>query len=410
MKSYVKVQAIWTAAIVFSIASTIAAAPSLSQTAFRAVAGASCASLGTLTLHDAKRNKDIAVRVTYPTRDGTYPVILFSHGAGGSKDSYTYLSTYWAEHGYVVIQPTHQDSIGRPASAREGLRKLLQVIRKIPLDYAGWENRSRDVSFVIDCLPRIQRDVPVKLDTARIGIGGHSYGAFTSVIKCGGKVPGNALPYLHDAKDDRFKALLAISPQAVRKSAKEFGFDDKNAWANIRVPAMYMTGTYDQTGWTKAANRKQAFDGSPHGDKYFVVIDGANHMTFAGPSRISPRTALAGPSRISPPTTLKNTMDKESAAAPLAASAAMNAGTGFQRRRLLGERGASQSIAAGLSQRFGPPEKGDRATMLKSVELVTTAFWDRYLKGDIKGAEFLSNYQSMSGSKQDHANFKIETK
>ena len=37
-----------------------------------------------LTLRDAKRGKDLPLRVTYPEGQGKFPIILFSHCAGGS--------------------------------------------------------------------------------------------------------------------------------------------------------------------------------------------------------------------------------------------------------------------------------------------------------------------------------------
>ncbi len=39
-----------------------------------------------LVLHDAHRNKDLHVRIFYPNDSGKYPVIVFSHGAGGSQN------------------------------------------------------------------------------------------------------------------------------------------------------------------------------------------------------------------------------------------------------------------------------------------------------------------------------------
>jgi predicted dienelactone hydrolase len=63
---------------------------------------------------------------------GQFPVIVFSHGAGGSGQNYFPLTHYWATHGYVIIQPTHNDSIalrrergdavpGNPRELVEGL-------------------------------------------------------------------------------------------------------------------------------------------------------------------------------------------------------------------------------------------------------------------------------------------------
>src|SRR5258708_5035750 len=39
-------------------------------------------------LHDAQRNKDVGMVIEYPTRGGPHPIIIFSHGYGGSKNGY----------------------------------------------------------------------------------------------------------------------------------------------------------------------------------------------------------------------------------------------------------------------------------------------------------------------------------
>jgi hypothetical protein len=54
-----------------------------------------------LVLHDAKRAKDLPLRVTYPRGGDRHPLIVWSHGAGGSKDNYQPIVTHWASHGYV---------------------------------------------------------------------------------------------------------------------------------------------------------------------------------------------------------------------------------------------------------------------------------------------------------------------
>ncbi|HKC62773.1 MAG TPA: hypothetical protein VKB86_04015, partial [Pyrinomonadaceae bacterium] len=35
-----------------------------------------------MLLHDSKRNKDLPVRIDFPKSRGSFPVIVFSHGAG----------------------------------------------------------------------------------------------------------------------------------------------------------------------------------------------------------------------------------------------------------------------------------------------------------------------------------------
>src|ERR1044071_3671029 len=63
-----------------------------------------------LVLRDASRNRDVPVKIYYPrSKDPQekFPVIVFSHGAGGSKDGYAYLGETWAQAGYVCVHPEH---------------------------------------------------------------------------------------------------------------------------------------------------------------------------------------------------------------------------------------------------------------------------------------------------------------
>jgi len=54
-----------------------------------------------LVLRDSSRGRDIALKVYFPREPGKFPVVIFSHRLGGSKDGYEYLGRYWAEHGYA---------------------------------------------------------------------------------------------------------------------------------------------------------------------------------------------------------------------------------------------------------------------------------------------------------------------
>src|SRR5205814_9370355 len=57
-------------------------------------------------VHDAQRNRDIDVVIEYPTRGGPYPVIVFSHGYGSSKNGYASLTEYWTSHCFACIKPS----------------------------------------------------------------------------------------------------------------------------------------------------------------------------------------------------------------------------------------------------------------------------------------------------------------
>jgi len=103
-----------------------------------------------LTWHDPKRDRDVPVRIYSPTnRTGPFPVIIFSHGLGGTRDGYQYLGEYWAARGYVSVHVQHRgsdDAVWRDA----GLFQGKSAMRKAVANPNNAINRVMDVSFVID--------------------------------------------------------------------------------------------------------------------------------------------------------------------------------------------------------------------------------------------------------------------
>jgi len=233
-----------------------------------------------LVLRDNARSKDLAFNVLHPDGTGPFPVIIFSHGAGASRDNYLNLTSYWASHGYIVIQPSHADSIalrraqGKPAGWGEALHEALA-------DPNAWQNRPQDISFLIDSLAQIQRMVPQleqRMNMRSIGVGGHSFGAYTSEAIAGALVQLKKDSPPVSLADRRVTAVIAMSPEG----PGQIGFVD-NSWNDQYLPIMTMTGTRDYAGLAKGPSwRKIPFDRSPAGDKYHLLIAGGNHFSFVG--------------------------------------------------------------------------------------------------------------------------------
>jgi predicted dienelactone hydrolase len=119
------------------------------------------------------------------------------------------------------------------------------------------------------------------LDRGRIGVGGHSYGAYTAVAIGGATVqmPGGKSPV--SFADKRVRAIAVLSPQG----EGEMGLTAQS-WENIRVPMLAMYGSRDFGTQRRTPTwRSQPFNGAPPGDKYDVELEGATHFTFVGPMR-----------------------------------------------------------------------------------------------------------------------------
>jgi predicted dienelactone hydrolase len=230
---------------------------------------------------DAKRDRAVPVKIYYPkTGSGPFPIIIFSHGLGGSRDGYSYLGNYWASHGYVSVHLQHigsDTSVFQNASGGE----LHQTLVRAAADPGNITNRPLDVSFAIDQMIKLNgEESPFKgrLDTNRIGMAGHSFGAFTT-LAIAGQLFISPLGREASWPDPRVKAAIPMSASVPRNKKT---LDE--AYSKIKIPCFHMTGTEDDSpiGDTKAEDRRIPFDHSKGSDQYLVTFKDGDHMIFSG--------------------------------------------------------------------------------------------------------------------------------
>jgi dienelactone hydrolase len=213
-------------------------------------------SVDDLKIQDSKRGKTLDVRVTYPdSGTGPYPLIVFSHGAGASKDDYLALTRYWASHGYVVMQVNHEDS------GAQGMKERSKA----------WSTRPGDLSALIDHVGDVEARIPAlkgKIDTKHVGVAGHSFGGQTAQMMGGYRLRGEG-----GGRDDRVSAIIGIAPPGAAPG------ESQRSWADIKVPMLTIFGTSDigsksETPLWRADGYKNAT--SP--DNYLILVDNADHL------------------------------------------------------------------------------------------------------------------------------------
>ena len=226
-----------------------------------------------VVLHDDARQTNIPLKIYYPDAPGPFPVIVFSHGALASKDAYSGLGRYWASFGYVSIHPSHGDSV-----ADSG---FCGTLHEAITDPRAWEDRPRDISFVLDSLAHVASFAPQlagKLDLTRIGVAGHSFGAYTAALIGGTTIH---VPWKKEPQrfaDPRVGAIVLLSPQGEGRMGLT-----ADSWGDVRLPMLLMYGSRDFGPFGEPPVwRNEAFLRAPPGDKYDVELEGATHMCFAG--------------------------------------------------------------------------------------------------------------------------------
>ena len=224
-------------------------------------------------VRDAARSREIPILVYLPTATSPAPVLIFSHGLGGSREMGAFLGEHWARRGYVAVFLQHPGSDvdvwqGQPRG--QGMASLGSA--------ASAQNfllRVRDVPAVLDQLARWQlasgHDLRGRLDMARIGMSGHSFGAITTQAVSGQTFPAGIV-----AADPRIKAALPMSPSTPQRGSAS------SAFAAVKIPWLVMTGTLDSSpiGNASPASRREVFAALPPPSKYELVLDGAEHSAF----------------------------------------------------------------------------------------------------------------------------------
>jgi predicted dienelactone hydrolase len=225
---------------------------------------------------DSARKRPVPVKIYAPDAGkDAFPVIIFSHGLGGTREGYEYLGRHWAAHGYVSVHLQHE---GSDDAAWRGRGRPMQAMREAAADPQNAINRPLDVRFAIDQVLELNsKPGPFQgcLDTNRIGMAGHSFGAFTT-LAVAGQVFG---PGDRSLGDSRVKAAIAMSAPVPRANRDR-------SYGRVRIPILHLTGTEDDSpiGDTKAAERRIPFDHITGADQYLLILKGGDHMVFSGRS------------------------------------------------------------------------------------------------------------------------------
>ena len=238
-----------------------------------------------LSITDAVRKREIPVRIYLPQTNSTAPLVLFSHGLGGSREGSVYLGKHWAARGYVAVflqHPGSDTSVWQgvaPAERTAALREAANLQTFIA--------RVQDVPAVLDQLTHWEsmqgHPLAGRVDMDKVGMSGHSFGAITTQAVSGQRDPRGRTLFT----DKRIDAAIIMSPSTPRRGTAE------SAFGAISLPWMLLTGTQDTApiGNADLASRLAVYPALPAGGKYELVLHDAEHSAFT--DRALPGDSLA---------------------------------------------------------------------------------------------------------------------
>jgi predicted dienelactone hydrolase len=228
---------------------------------------------------DPVRQRNVPVRLRWPDENrftGPWPIVIFSHGLGGTREGGSVWGEAWVDAGFVVVHVQHTGSdlnavrgVTRTFTDQRALRTLATPEQLMA--------RLQDMSFVLNEIEKrhsAHQDLWHLAIPTRVGLAGHSFGAHTTMGMAGQRYPG-----FEGVAEPRLASFIAFSPTVPMVGSAQRAFE------RLSRPLLSITGTRDSDVVGVGATpekRKAVFAALPPGDKAHLVLMDADHMTFAG--------------------------------------------------------------------------------------------------------------------------------
>ncbi|OEU14431.1 alpha/beta-hydrolase [Fragilariopsis cylindrus CCMP1102] len=218
--------------------------------------------------------RDATIREIIDNNGHKWPLIIFSHGSGAYRISYSFWTEFLASHGYIVAACDHPGSArytivnGKVITPGGKRSDRLQMEIDRPLDIiqiingiessSKWNSNSNgndnDEKLFKNCI-----------DTNNVAVTGMSFGGYTTAE-------------VIDLCDKRIKAGIMMCSSMSMSGTKKLHTTERN---NKSTPVMIMIGTEDTVLGDKHNNsNRQYVNNHKDGDSYLLEIKRGGHVSF----------------------------------------------------------------------------------------------------------------------------------
>jgi len=234
---------------------------------------------------DADRQRPVPARLYLPQQaspDGPVPLVVFSHGLGGSRTGYSYLARHWADVGMASLHPQH---VGSDSSVWRGNPlDLLQRLQSAARDAEALA-RVLDLRFALDQV--LASDQGRLIDVTKIAVAGHSYGANTAMLVAGAQVNKDGTN-LGELRDQRIKAAILISAPPLLGQGPA-----QQVLGAVTTPTLHITSledTINLPGYRSTVEDRIAiFEAMKRSPRTLAIYNTGGHSIFTD------RTTRSGP-------------------------------------------------------------------------------------------------------------------
>ena len=194
-----------------------------------------------------------------PSSNKKWPLVVFSHGSGAYRASYSFWTEFLASHGFVVAACDH------PGSARYTIVDG-EVLGASNNRKQNEKNRPLDIIQIID---GVQEGSPKpalfgKIDTDNVGMTGMSFGGWTTTV-------------VMELQDPRIKAVVMMCASMAMSGSKDYHTPSRK---NKSTPVLVMMGTEDTVLADCNDANRQYVDNHSDGDAYLLEIVRGGHVSF----------------------------------------------------------------------------------------------------------------------------------
>jgi dienelactone hydrolase len=224
---------------------------------------------------DTARQRAVPWRLYLPraaSASRPVPMVVFSHGIGGSRQGYSYLGRHWAGEGVASLHVQH---VGSDRQLWFGnVFTLPSRLREAATDGEAIA-RPQDTRFALDQV--LRSELGERIDAGALIAAGHSYGANTTLLSVGAVVErGGRLIDLHD---QRYRAAIVISAPPFYGER-----EPQRILGGVRVPSLHITCTEDVIRipgyFSDAADRIAVYEATGGPAKALAVFEGGSHSMF----------------------------------------------------------------------------------------------------------------------------------
>lgn len=202
-----------------------------------------------------------------PLSNGSFPLVIISHGDGSTPLAYRTIAQFLARNGFIVGIPQHLFN-NREDNTLSGTIDNLK-------------NRPIHIRTVIDWFLKESSFSP-SIKSNNISLIGHSMGGYTALAVAGGvptSFPSESpdqKPYcLSITHDKRVQSLILLAPAAG-------WFREKGALEDVNIPILMITGEKDTI--TPSFHGEFVLNGVSDKEKVqHIVVENGGHFSFLSP-------------------------------------------------------------------------------------------------------------------------------